>query len=390
MLEKIILENYTTFKKPTIIDFKADEKRDFLYKENVNEGIIKGALFVGENASGKTNILKAIVFLLEILVGEETRTDFFSTVSFYTNNAKCSFEYIFKINGHILKYKIVINRSKILEEVLFLDESQIISRKNNSGTFTYPEKQEQSFSSLTDKQSAVRTIDFETKYYNDKTIQEWFKFLRNSIYFNCSDQNSNHSGRRLISYKKSDEITIKDYLEKNSTERINKFFSEIGHPQEIIYANETPENQTVSFYSSDKIIAIRKLGTEVYIPFKYESLGNKLLLQILPSFLSVIKNNGIFIVDEFSGGLQNDLEELLVKYFYKYSKKSQLFFTSHSTNLMNQTVNRLDQIYSVYFDPKNGAVVKRFSETETYDAQNLEKMYLNGVFDDGTRHKLEI
>ena len=383
MLEEIIFDNYTTFARPTHINFSADASRSFLYEENAHEGIVKGALFMGENASGKTNILKSIVFLLEILVGEETRTDFFNIVSFYTEKSTCSFEYVFKIKAHTLRYKTKINRTKIIEETLFLDESEIVHRKNDSGTFTFPEKPERKLSNLADKQSIVRALDFETKYYNNKTIQEWFSYLRNSIYFNCN----NH---KIISYKKSDEIGLEDYLKKNNTEKINDFLEEINHPQEIIFTNETPNKQPVSFYGSEKMVAVRKRGTDIYIPFKYESTGNRILLQILPSFFSVIENNGIFIADEFSGGLQNDLEELLVRYFYKKSHGSQLFFTSHSTNLLNATIHRMDQLYLVHFDPEVCAMVKRFSETENYDAQNLEKMYLNGVFGDAVKHEFKV
>ena len=48
-----------------------------------------------------------------------------------------------------------------------------------------------------------------------------------------------------------------------------------------------------------------------------------------------------------SSGFHNELEECLVKYFFHYTNGSQLFFVSHSTNLLNNTILRPDQIYSV-------------------------------------------
>ena len=47
---------------------------------------------------------------------------------------------------------------------------------------------------------------------------------------------------------------------------------------------------------------------------------------------------------------------------------------------MNNTILRPDQIYSVYFDGKNGSVIERFSDEMPRESQNVEKMYLNGVF----------
>lgn len=89
----------------------------------------------------------------------------------------------------------------------------------------------------------------------------------------------------------------------------------------------------------------------------------------------------MLIVDEFSSGFHNELEECLVKYFYHYSNNSQLFLVTHSTNILNNSIVRPDQVYSVRFDGKNGSVIKRFSDEMPREAQNIEKMYLNGVFD---------
>ena len=89
----------------------------------------------------------------------------------------------------------------------------------------------------------------------------------------------------------------------------------------------------------------------------------------------------MIILDEFSSGLHNELEEALIRYFFNNSKNSQLFFTSHSTNLIDTSILRPDQIYSFRFDSKEGTVIKRFSDENPRESQNIEKMYLNGVFD---------
>ena len=111
-----------------------------------------------------------------------------------------------------------------------------------------------------------------------------------------------------------------------------------------------------------------------------ESTGNITLIELLLSFLHAINNDCMIIIDEFSSGFHNELEECIVKYFFHYSNNSQLFFTSHSTNLLNNSLLRPDQIYSVYFDSKNGTQIKRFSDEMPRESQNTEKMYLNGVF----------
>ncbi|MBE6935857.1 MAG: ATP-binding protein, partial [Ruminococcaceae bacterium] len=109
------------------------------------------------------------------------------------------------------------------------------------------------------------------------------------------------------------------------------------------------------------------------------SLGNKHLMNILPAYLSVVKNGGMLICDEFSSGLHNDLEELLIKYFMKYARQAQIFIVSHSTNLLTSRLFRPDQLYAVNFD-KEGSNVVKFSSEQPRTGQNYEKMYLGGVF----------
>lgn len=85
-------------------------------------------------------------------------------------------------------------------------------------------------------------------------------------------------------------------------------------------------------------------------------------------------------MDEFSSGLHNFLEELLVKEFMNKSANSQLFLVSHSTNLLSNSLLRPDQIYAVNFNGMNGSQVKVFSSEQPRVAQNLEKMYTSGIF----------
>jgi hypothetical protein len=62
------------------------------------------------------------------------------------------------------------------------------------------------------------------------------------------------------------------------------------------------------------------------------------------------------------------------------STHSQIFFVSHSTNLLSNTILRPDQEYSVEFRHEQGSSVKRFSSEQPRSAQNIEKMYVSGVF----------
>lgn len=378
MLKKITLDNFKTFIKPTDIDFAATNYK-FLESENIGANkILKGALFVGENASGKTQILRSITFLLDLLFGN-VEIDLMLNKSFYTKKESYNLKYYFVIDEVDINYELEVGINKIVKERLEFNGKTIIDRLGNTAQFNYNENK--TINDLTDKLLFLRRIYFDTHFYDDKILNKWFEFLKNSVYVNCYD-------RQIFPYNNKN-LLVYDYLNISGTDAINDFLKKINYNQEIAYGSETPnKSDKFNVKSNDnmKFISFMKEGTDVYIPETFESTGNITLMQLLPAFLHAIHNNCMLIIDEFSSGFHNELEECLIKYFNHYSKDSQLFFTSHSTNILNNTIIRPDQVYSVSFKSIKGTVIKRFSDEMPREAQNTEKMYLNGVFDGMPRY----
>ena len=371
-MKKIKVDNYDTFIKPTEIDFSATNYK-FLESENVGSNrLLKGCLFVGENASGKTKILKSITFLLDLLFAN-TDVDFMMNKSFYTDKDTYKLEYTFIQRDVEIIYSIELGLNEIVSEKLIMDKKIILERLGNMAKLLL--NGEKTFKDISSKLLFLRRIYFDTNFYENAVLNDWFDYLKRSVYINCYDrQVVSYSGKNLLIY---------EYLNNNGVNDINKFLEKINYNQEIEYGTETSDpNHRFSVKSNDniKFISFNKLGTGIYVPEMFESTGNQTLMALLPSFLHAINNECMIIIDEFSSGFHNELEECILKYFFHYAKDSQLFFTSHSTNILNNSLLRPDQIYSVYFDAKKGSQIKRFSDEMPRESQNTEKMYLNGVF----------
>lgn len=370
MLKKLTISNYKSFKNKTIIDLE-QTKYQGLQDINTQEGILKGCCFYGANASGKTNAISAIKELLEMLFENKEKN---------LNTIKCVFskesdtvlEYDFLIDNHKVKYSIIHKFGYgIDKELLYVDDKILLERIGTEAE-SFISSASQYMSDIDKSSLILREIYFNTKFRENEILKKWFDFLINSIYIDV------HNG--VIVSNTKNHVKITEYLDEFGENRINEFFKAVNFNQTIEYVNECIGD--ISMIKSDnKHIFFKREGINEPIPFILESLGNQNLLQLLPAFFHTIENEGMLIIDEFSSGFHNQLEQLLVRYFMQHTKKSQLFFVSHSTNLLTNTLLRPDQIYAVDFKGSYGSNIKRFSDEKPRVAQNIEKMYLSGVFD---------
>lgn len=379
MLLKVRLKNFKSFKNLTTIDFNATNYKILRDTNVYNDEILKGSIFVGGNATGKTNIITALRLLLEMLFSDQI-VDIESNRCVFSNEYMIELGYDFYIENNYIKYDISYDvKERILIEKLYLNDEIILDRIGSNAKSEIT--QTKVYTDLDNEILMLRTIYFNTKFIDYEILKKWFEFLSNSVYLDASL-------RRIASNDKK--LNLDKYLENNGTDEINNFFKEYEFNQKIEYANESRGNFITLKIGDDSLkeVFFKRSGIEEPIPFEWESLGNRNLISMLPSFFKVVKNGGMLIIDEFSSAFHNELERLLIRYFMKKSKNSQLFIVSHSTNLLSNSIFRPDQEYAVDFT-NEGSIVNRFSNDRPREAQNIEKMYNSGCFGGKPNYKPE-
>lgn len=367
MLKSYEVCNFKSFKNKTRFSL---EKTNYqtLAGTNLKGNTLKGLLFVGANASGKSNAVIAVKFLLDCLFGK-LDINMNAYICMFSNNPVMSLSYTFDIAGTEITYEIKYQRiDKKLNEDLFVDGKNIFTRDGSVAKVKLYE--EKIYTDVPKDMLFLRDVYFNTKFRGWEALQKWFAFLSNSVYLDLYSRNATQ-------YKNID-LSLEAYLEQSGTKKINEFFEEYKFEQMIEYDSKS-RGHVISVEAAEKMIFFKRKGIEEPIPYVFESLGNRTLLQLLPIFFYCIEQGGMLLLDEFSSGFHNDLEELLIRYFMKKAEDAQLIFVSHSTNLLSSRILRPDQIYSVDFG-NEGSVIKRFSSEKPREAQNLEKMYLGGVF----------
>lgn len=369
MLSQIIVKNFKCFKNETVFDFRKTNYK--LLKQNTKGKLLKGLLFVGDNASGKTTAIQPVMLLLDLLF-KDRDISLFLYQCLFSKEDETTLKYEFDIDGHEILYSFSFDGNKFLEETLQLDNQPVIERIGKNAKLWLSENS--TFHEVDESILFIKKVYFNTKFEDNEMLKKWFAFLKQSICINAY--------KRTISTYDDEPLTYRKYLEKYGVDEINSFLKNNNFKYSVEYALEI-EGKGVRFEMSEeegKTLFFQREDISVPIPLFFESTGNKTLINILPAILHAVQKGGLLVIDEFSSGFHNKLEELIVRYIMNNSTNTQLLLVSHSTNLLSNALLRPDQIYSVEMMGGEGSVLNRFSDEQPRVAQNIEKMYLSGVF----------
>ena len=272
MLKYYEVENFRSFKQRTKFSL---EKTNYKVLEETNtvNNLLKGALFVGANASGKSNALLPVKYLLEMLFGNKTLRYELNHCLFSTNPS-LFMRFVFDINGSEIDYSIQYHDDvQAWRELLIVDGETLLERNNSYATVLFTEKKE--YSDIQPDTLFLREIYFNTRFRGNKLLQDWFAFLSNSIYLDLY--------KKQVTAYKTINIELKKYLDEHGTDEINQFFKEYNFGQSIEYS-KTASGQIVSYMGSDKRVYLKRDGINEPILFEYESTGTQNLLSLFPSF----------------------------------------------------------------------------------------------------------
>ena len=369
MLAKMYLTNFLSFKERTEIDLTAS-KYSILGKTNVYKiEILKGALFIGPNASGKSNALKGLSFIIKMIKGEGVSFNRYRCL--FSDNPIITIEYEFIFESKKVEYVIEYNiQTNSISENLKIDEITVLKRTGNTGELRIGQ------SVTTDDQVDSETLFLRTASFNtgrfpqEPTLRKLMDFLQNSYIVDEYNWDA-----RVGS-------TITRYAEEFGVEKINKYLTAFKYDFSMEYGSESEgAGLKLTLGADNKMVFLKRKSFPFPNVLINESQGNQVFADLLPHLIRVIENAGMLIVDEFGNSFHNKLAEKIISFFMENAKNSQIFITSHHTNLISNSVFRPDQINLITFLNTSGSNVKRLSQFKPREAQNLEKMYLGGMFE---------
>lgn len=126
-------------------------------------------------------------------------------------------------------------------------------------------------------------------------------------------------------------------------------------------------------------------GAEIPIKLEDESSGTQRLFVLLAYLLTALRTGGVAVIDDIDESIHSSLLTQLLKLFQlrEYnSKKSQLLFTLHNTDLLSGDNLTVSEISFVSQNGFKGTQVRRLSSFEDVrNVNNFRKRYLMGFYD---------
>lgn len=401
MVLEIRLSNFFSVNEEIVLDLRAGNIQTQKSKSlsgNVFDfdgaDVLKTIALYGANASGKTNIIKAIRFCHAMVYDSHKHNEntVFNYKPFKFNaslNHPSTYFIRFVIDEIEYKYSFSLNRDKILTEKLYYypnkRKAKIFERDEGAGK-TKREKYSFGPSIIKRPFDVAENTSNKTLYISrasqmDREIPKAvFKFFHSSFilnYLGYSSRNAelliNENKKtllRALQFADSDIVDFKHNLKKERGKKVNL----------------NPETEKAYF----EPVELENLEIKTYHRFSpknkfdfltEESSGTIKLFFIMLTILDVAKNNKVLLIDEIEDSLHPKIIEYIVDIFNS-SQKAQLIFSTHNTNLLNLNKFRKDQIWFVNKKEDGGSDLYSLYDYKDFrDTMDLEKAYLQGRFD---------
>ncbi|NOQ34868.1 MAG: AAA family ATPase [Methylococcaceae bacterium] len=372
-----------------------------------NYHFLKSAAIYGANASGKSNVLRAMAFMQKMVLNHSKITQ--STdklphepfrLNTETENASSSFEMIFFSGDCKYRYGFEADDKIVYAEWLFADEkgreARLFEREteNNKLYINKSKFKEANGLKVPNNQLLIWKCDQQDGEIS-KAILEWFQkiiFINNldSAHFSFAAIEDKEFMADVLQLLKTADLSI-DGLNTEDREFVIGELS--GNPSFKIAPKQDGGIKLIRLQTSHKKFdeTNQFVGSEQFVLNEDESQGTQKFFALLIPILDALKQGKVLIIDEFDASLHSLLGMALIKLFHhseinKYN--TQLIFTTHDTNLLsNPELFERDQIWFTEKDQYGSTNLysllefrKKNTGKDVRRSDNLEKHYLQGRY----------
>lgn len=391
MILKIEFENFFSIRDKVRIDFRAANINTALARElghNVMDWngvpVLKSVGLFGPNASGKSNILKAIDFCCRMILNSHLYNEgtVFNFEPFKFDgwqNKTSKFMIDFVCEGIEYEYSFELTKTKVISESLYhypLGRRAKVFLRAADGKYSFGSGAINKPSDVVLNTSDKNLFLSRASLMNREIAQKLYRYFLNQFLLGLVNVNEILVLDSFNTYKK----VILKALEICDTD-----ITDIEARKEQVPAPiAIPGQGDLSFKLIDvlKFKTIYRNQKDVMFDLDLEeSNGTRKLFQILIRLLDVVKNRKGIMMDEFDMGLHTRLADFILDLIHA-SEGSQLLFSSHNTNLIDVKRLRRDQIVFVNKSEDGATEVYSLYDFKDFrENMDAEKGYIQGRFD---------
>lgn len=413
MLIQFTVENFLSFRDEAVLSMLASKRRskdksldlNSTFQTPHNLKLLKTAVIYGANASGKSNIFKAIRFMKSMVINssKESQAEEEIEVSPFllnprTADAPSRFEIIFIHNKNLFEYSFSATANEITEEqLIFTPENEekekiLFKRAGDSIQISKDFPEGEGLEKRTRDNALFLSVCANFDGEISSEIISWFRTIR--VVSGVTDMAIMPFTSKKIKDKDFNQKILKlldvfdlgiTNLKINDASEAPDFILELSASLKKRFGPNVEFNRQAQI-SSEHIVYDdngKALGTIDFDLDKNESEGTKKLVAMSAPFIDALDKSYILFLDELDARLHPLLSLQILKLFNCASNNpnnAQLITATHSTNLLDKDTLRRDQIWLTTKDGYGSSRLTSLLEYKVRNDASFEKDYMSGKY----------
>lgn len=412
MLLQFSVSNYRSIKDKITFSMLSSSKNENTFKIK-KYNLLNSAVIYGANASGKSNLLRAMAFMGRIVLNKTKVIQSTDTLphdpfrlNSSTQDASSIFEIVFFINEIKYRYGFELDNTTVYSEWLYADEkgkeAKLFYRDADDEEYVNSQKFKEGYPFFDNSKSKIKIssnqlfiwkCDREDDGIISKSILKWFNR------FNLID-GLDHGGYISYTMKKMEDLNFKNEmikLVKTADIGIEDITIEEDVPLDMIEKLSLPTSIKEEILKDGRLKSVsintyhkkfdkdnNEIGNEIFELDDEESVGTRKFFKMSAPILNTLQEGKILIIDELDASLHPMLTKHLIKLFNDKNintKNAQLIFATHDTNLLKPQIFKRDQIWFTEKDKYGSTTLYSILEIKGVRANDdFEKQYIQGKY----------
>jgi len=415
MIIKFSVGNYLSFNDIVtlcLVAAKIKSRNKKLNEENLFSisglNLLKSAAIYGANASGKSNLLKAIGFMKDFIITSSKETQAEEPIevenfklSTETEKKPSFFEIIFLIDGQRYRYGFTVDSKKVHSEWLYhvpkSREARLFLREESKIIISNVFKEGRGLTSKTRENALFLSVVAQFNGPISINIFKWFRGL--GFISGLSDAGYRQYTIERIETDKEYRDNIVSFVRRMDVGISNIVIREIELTDEEIkafryilkYIKEVSDEEVSIPESKYDVFSIHKKFDKNNFPISevefdidvQESEGTQKLLYLLGPIVTTLLNGRTIVIDEMDARLHPLITCSLIQLFCSNKtnpKNAQLVFATHDTNLLSNKLFRRDQIWFTEKNRYGATDLYSLAEIKVRNDASFERDYISGKY----------